>query len=100
MKFRLGLFDRPYVDQPRRAHCRSGADETRIAGDLARRSLVLVENNGILPLAAGGRCVAVIGPGADSARELLGDYAHLLHMETLREIAVEGTRSARSPMRS
>ena len=36
--------------------------------------------------ATAGR-VAVIGPIADSARDLLGDYAHLLHMETLARCA-------------
>ena len=50
------------------------------------RSIVLVENDGILPLADDLRRVAVIGPIADSARDLLGDYAHLLHIETLIEM--------------
>ena len=38
---------------------------------------------------AGGRIrgrIAVIGPIADSARDLIGDYGHLLHIETLREL--------------
>ena len=52
--------------------------------------MVLVKNDGILPLATGRRRVAVIGPIADSARDLLGDYSHLVHMETLREMH-EGT---------
>lgn len=87
MKFRLGLFDRPYVDPPTpEALEMLAGDEAHVAADLARRSLVLVENDGILPLAADVRRVAVIGPIADSARELLGDYAHLLHIETLREM--------------
>jgi beta-glucosidase len=47
---------------------------------------VLVENDGTLPLALGGGTIAVVGPIADSARDLLGDYAHLLHIETLREM--------------
>ena len=34
--------------------------------------------------------MAIIGPIADSARDLLGDYSHLVHMETLREMT-EGT---------
>lgn len=87
MKFRLGLFDRPYVDPPSQEALEGlAADEARVAADLARRSLVLLENDGILPLAPDLRRVAVIGPIADSARELLGDYAHLLHIETLREM--------------
>ena len=40
------------------------------------------------------RRVAVIGPIADSARDLLGDYSHLVHMETLREMH-EGVGRAR-----
>ena len=87
MKFRLGLFERPYVDPVSPAALTELiADETRIAGELAARSLVLVENDGILPLDPVPGQIAVIGPIANSARELLGDYAHLLHMETLREM--------------
>jgi beta-glucosidase len=87
MKFRLGLFDRPFVAVPDRATLDGLAvDEAQAARVLAERSLVLVENDGILPLAASHRRVAVIGPIADSARDLLGDYSHLVHMETLREM--------------
>ena len=91
MKFRLGLFDQPYVAIPDEAILEAlAADEARAARRLAERSLVLVKNDGILPLATGRRRVAVIGPIADSARDLLGDYSHLVHMETLREMH-EGT---------
>ena len=84
MKFRLGLFERPTISLPSPATLAVLAvDEQRIGRDLARRSLVLVENDGILPLRRGLRQVAVIGPIADSARDLIGDYDHLLHMETL-----------------
>ena len=89
MKFRLGLFENPYVDAPAPAAIATLVeDESRLAADLAGRSIVLVENDGILPLSVGAAAgqVAVIGPIADSARELLGDYAHLLHMETLRDM--------------
>jgi beta-glucosidase len=91
MKFRLGIFERPYVDVPSAPVLAELAeDEARVAGDLARRSLVLLENDGILPLREELRRVAVIGPIAASARELLGDYAHLLHIETLMEMREHG----------
>jgi beta-glucosidase len=91
LKFRLGLFDRPYIDVPTVAQLDDlEADEARIAADLARRSLVLVANDGILPLARGSRRIAVVGPIADSARDLLGDYSHLVHMETLNEMRKQG----------
>jgi beta-glucosidase len=87
MKFRLGLFERPYVDALSEAALAELAeDESRAARALAERSLVLLENDGVLPLAPTLRRVAVIGPIADSARDLLGDYSHLVHMETLREM--------------
>ncbi len=87
LKFRLGLFERPFVErQTSQSMAALAADEARIARDLARRSMVLVENDGILPLRPGLARVAVVGPLADSARDLLGDYAHLLHIETLREM--------------
>ena len=91
MKFRLGIFERPFVDQPSAALMAAlAADESSVAAALARRSLVLVENDGILPLRTDLRRVAVIGPIAASARELLGDYAHLLHIETLLEMREQG----------
>lgn len=87
MKFRLGLFDQPYVRVPSGdAFERLAEEESRAARSLAERSLVLLENDGVLPLAPALRRVAVIGPIADSARDLLGDYSHLVHMETLREM--------------
>jgi beta-glucosidase len=87
MKLRLGLFERPYVEPPTPVAFEALADaESRAARTLAERSLVLLENRGVLPLAPGLRRVAVLGPIAASARDLLGDYSHLVHMETLREM--------------
>ena len=45
--------------------------------------MVLLENDGTLPLAPEVGRVALIGPSADDARNHLGDYAHQLHVETL-----------------
>jgi beta-glucosidase len=87
LKFRLGLFERPFVEPPTSAVLVAlDAEEAVLARDLARRSLVLVENDGVLPLSAGVRRIAVVGPIADSPRDLLGDYAHLPHIETLAEL--------------
>ena len=87
MKFRLGIFDRPFVEVPAAAALDDlVADEARAARALADQSMVLVQNDGLLPLATEHRRIAVIGSIADSARDLLGDYSHLVHMETLREM--------------
>jgi beta-glucosidase len=87
MKFRLGLFERPYVEVPTGALLgQLAAAESAAARTLAERSLVLLENDGVLPLGADHRRIAIVGPIADSARDLLGDYSHLVHMETLQEM--------------
>jgi beta-xylosidase len=84
MKIRLGLFERPYVEEPTATELDDlAATESEAAAELARRSIVLVRNDGVLPMRPGLRRIAVLGPIADSARDLLGDYSHLVHMETL-----------------
>jgi beta-glucosidase len=93
LKLRLGLFEHPYAAPlPADELAALAAEERRLAADLATRSFVLVENDGILPLEPDPgadvppRTIAVVGPLADSARDLLGDYAHQLHIETLAEL--------------
>ncbi|NEK85823.1 glycosyl hydrolase [Blastococcus saxobsidens] len=55
-------------------------EESRaVAGDLARRSVVLLANDGTLPLAAGAR-LAVVGPRADTAEAMLGCYSFPMHV--------------------
>jgi beta-glucosidase len=79
-KLELGLFEEPLVD----ATAASAAFDTAAARALARRlaedSLVLLENDGTLPLERGCR-LAVIGPTADDPRLLLGDYHYPVHAE-------------------
>lgn len=50
-----------------------------IARDLAERSIVLLRNDGILPLAAPPR-IAVLGPTADDFAAVLGCYSFPLHV--------------------
>jgi beta-glucosidase len=84
VKFELGLFEAPYVDA---AGARPPLEADRaLARDAARASMVLLENDGTLPLRDDLASIAVIGPNADSARNLLGDYAHVAHIETLLEM--------------
>jgi beta-glucosidase len=78
------LFDDPFVDgRAALPFLGPTEEERRLGRELAGRSLVLVENAGILPLPAALRSVAVIGPLADSSRELLGDYSYAAALETL-----------------
>jgi beta-glucosidase len=83
-KFRLGLFERPYVDE--RLAAEPDDDDRELAAEVGRRSIVLLRNEGhVLPLSPSLRTVAVIGPNAHEARALIGDYAHVAHIETLLE---------------
>ena len=72
MKFRLGLFENPYADPADTSVVRSEA-HTETALKAAREGVVLLENNGILPLPKDIH-VAVIGPNADEMYNQLGDY--------------------------
>jgi beta-glucosidase len=90
LKFELGLFEDPRSPDPERQKAVIGCDaHTALNLDMARRSLVLLRNDGTLPLdggftagpggrataAAKPRTVAVIGPNADDPHAQLGDWA-------------------------
>ncbi|MFC7078481.1 glycoside hydrolase family 3 N-terminal domain-containing protein [Haloarcula halophila] len=61
---------------PEQAHEAFGTDAVRsLARRAARRSLVLLETDGVLPL-ADASSVAVVGPNADAGRNLLGNYSY------------------------
>ncbi|MGA3057337.1 MAG: glycoside hydrolase family 3 N-terminal domain-containing protein [Candidatus Limnocylindrales bacterium] len=89
-KFELGLFERPYVN-PERAEL-PFAEDRALAREIARRSIVLLANDGTLPLRPGLRSLAVIGPNAHDARNLLGDYAHIAHIEAFSEMGGFGLK--------
>ena len=72
-KFRFGLFDHPYVEENAAASSVRCQDHIELTRKVARESIVLLENNGILPLRNGLK-VAVIGPDADNMYNQLGDY--------------------------
>jgi beta-glucosidase len=75
-RIRLGLLDAPSPTP----FARIGADQfdtpehRRVAAEAARASLVLLKNDGLLPLANAPGRIAVIGPNADSVDALVGNY--------------------------
>jgi beta-glucosidase len=74
LKFELGLFEDPRP--PRDTAVIGSAPHMELALEVARKSLVLLRNDGTLPLPAdGAKTVAVIGPNADDAQTQLGDWA-------------------------
>lgn len=75
LKFEMGLFENPYVNPQRAAEGVRTAAHIVLARQVARESIVLLENkNGVLPLRPGIRRIAVIGPNADNRYNQLGDY--------------------------
>jgi beta-glucosidase len=74
MKFELGLFEKPYVDESAPLAIVGAAPHQELALEAARKTVTLLENDGILPLRIESlRTIAVIGPNAD--RPLLGGYS-------------------------
>lgn len=89
-KFRMGLFEHPYAlagEELRGMMCRR--EDREISLRSARESLVLLKNNGALPLKADGekRKIALIGPHGDCARKFFGGYTHLCMMESTYAVA-------------
>lgn len=77
-KFKLGLFDNPYVDESAVASHHNNPDHKQLARVAAQRSAVLLRNEGnLLPLTKGDRkvsSIAVIGPLGDSKRDMRGPW--------------------------
>lgn len=84
-KFELGLFEAPYVEEVGASRVVGAPASRQLARHVADQSLVLLRNDGTLPLAADAR-IALIGPTADDARNLFGDYSYAAHVESLLEM--------------
>ncbi len=78
-KLELGLLDATFDDEPPTGVDLDSPEHRRLARRLAEESLVLVSNDGTLPLQKGLR-LAVIGPNADRAGALFGCYSFLNHV--------------------
>ena len=75
IKFRLGLFERPYTDESREARALLNAEHLRAAREIAARSMVLLKNErGLLPLDKNIHTLAVVGPLADDNKAVLGSW--------------------------
>jgi len=82
-KFELGLFDDPYVDEGNVLSVYETKKDRDLAYEIACQSLVLLKNDGTLPLQKNIKSLAVIGPNADSNRSLMGDYSYTAVAELL-----------------
>lgn len=75
-KYRIGIMDDPfrYIQPKKAAQCHFSDEHLQASRDLARKSIVLLKNDGVLPLKAdAGSSIALIGPFAKS-KDLLGPW--------------------------
>ena len=73
LKFEMGLFEHPYVDEKTAGKLVNNTEAVAAARQAAQESITLLKNDGILPLSKNLK-VAVIGPNADNVYNMLGDY--------------------------
>jgi beta-glucosidase len=84
VKFMLGLFDHPFVDENLDATVRHSPAQAELALESARQTMCLLKNDGaLLPLKKNLKRIAVIGPNANIAR--IGDYT-----EAAKESSAQG----------
>ncbi|MEF7438531.1 glycoside hydrolase family 3 N-terminal domain-containing protein [Paenibacillus lautus] len=100
LKFRLGLFEQPYVDEGLAASTVNNAAARELNVSVAREAVVLLKNdNSVLPLNHSRiKRLAVIGPNADRLYNQLGDYTSVQRegsgvtaLQGIRMVAPEGT---------
>ncbi len=74
VKFLLGLFDYPFIDENLDKSVRRSQEHLNLSLEVARQSMCLLKNkNNLLPLKKDLKRIAIIGPNAELAR--VGDYA-------------------------
>ena len=74
LKFRLGLFETPYTEERPDSERFLLPASLEVAEQLAQESMVLLKNEGVLPLKDVAK-VALVGPFADNQVDLLGNWA-------------------------
>jgi len=97
LKFRLGLFENPYVDVERATRIVHSPEHQELALRAAREGIVLLKNErNTLPLKKDLKSIAVIGPNADSATNLFGDYSPSVVLQPVGTI-LDGIKAKVSP---
>jgi len=75
IKFRLGLFDKPYTDESLEGRVILSPENQAAAREVAARSMVLLRNErNLLPLSKDTKSIALIGPFVDDQLDLMGSW--------------------------
>lgn len=75
-KFRLGMFDKDAYLYSKDDITLDSPEDRQTAFDIASQSIVLLENNGILPLQTRTPNILLTGPNANSMWAMCGDYSY------------------------
>ena len=87
-KFRLGLFENPFVDEQQVEAAFNRPEQRRLSRTLAERGVVLLKNEGnLLPLGDNVQTIALIGPHADALRDtLFAGYSFPVALEMIQHL--------------
>ena len=83
IKFEYGLFENPYVDVDKVRASMTNGDKADLSRRIAEKSIVLLKNNGTLPLKKGLK-LAVVGPHADNLRYPISGYTYPAYIEMMK----------------
>lgn len=93
LKFQMGLFENPYVSPELAKKLVHSKEHKELARQVAREGVVLLKNEGVLPLSKHIGHLAVIGPNADEMYNQLGDYTTPQVREEVATV-LDGIRAA------
>lgn len=83
-KFRMGLFEHPFAMEGEALHeTMTEGVEKAVALQSAKEAMVLIKNDGALPLSDSVKRIAVIGPQAVNPRFYFGGYTHVSMVESV-----------------
>lgn len=83
IKFEYGLFEHPYVDVDKVRAAMTNPDKAELSRRIAEKSIVLLKNDGVLPLKKGLK-LAVVGPHADNLRYPISGYTYPAYIEMMK----------------
>lgn len=72
IKYRMGLFENPYISTPQ--NVKYAPEHLSAARKTVEESVILLENNNVLPLSDKVRKVLIVGPLADAPHEQMGTW--------------------------
>lgn len=87
-KFRMGLFEHPYaLTGEKFDQVFFDEKDKEVTLQSATESLILLKNDGALPIDKTVKKIAVIGPHANNARDFFGGYTHISMVEAVHAVA-------------